>query len=105
MIVLDSSYALALVMPDETRPASMAQVLPQRLTAPFIWPVELANAMRNAVRRARLRDLCLELPPEREPQPMHRDAHRTHTQPQITRRLRNLRLRLIPRQKLPQPHK
>ena len=56
MIVLDSSYALALVMPDETRPASMAQVLPQRLTAPFIWPVELANAMRNAVRRARLRE-------------------------------------------------
>ena len=56
VIVLDSSYTLALVMPDETRPASMAQVLQQRLMAPFIWPVELAIAMRNAVRRARLRE-------------------------------------------------
>ena len=56
MIVVDSSYALALVMPDETRPATMVQVLSQPLLAPFLWPVELANAMRNAVRRTRLRE-------------------------------------------------
>ncbi len=54
MIVMDSSYALALVMPDESRPASVSQVMQDRLLAPFIWPVEIANAMRNAVRRGRL---------------------------------------------------
>ena len=54
MIVMDSSYALALVMPDEARPASVARVMQDRLLAPFIWPVEIANAMRNAVRRQRL---------------------------------------------------
>ena len=66
VIVIDSSYALALVMPDETRPVSMTQVLSQPLLAPFIWPVELANATRNAVRRTRLRErqvtgLCADL--------------------------------------------
>ena len=54
MIVVDSSYALALLMPDVSRPASVAQVMQDRLLAPFIWPVEIANAMRNAVRRNRL---------------------------------------------------
>ncbi len=54
VIVLDSSYALALVMPDESRPASMRSVLQERLAAPFIWPVEIANAMRTAVRRSRV---------------------------------------------------
>ena len=54
MIVLDSSYALALVMPDEAQPASVARVIQDRLTAPFIWPIEIANAMRNAVRRSRV---------------------------------------------------
>ena len=66
VIVIDSSYALALVMPDETRSVSMTQVLSQPLLAPFIWPVELANATRNAVRRTRLRErqvtgLCADL--------------------------------------------
>jgi len=66
MIVLDSSYALALVMPDESCPASMPQVLGERLLAPFIWPLELANAMRTAVQRTRLREhevtgLCADL--------------------------------------------
>jgi predicted nucleic acid-binding protein len=56
VIVLDSSYALALVMPDESCPASMPHVLGERLLAPFIWPIELANAMRTAVQRSRLRD-------------------------------------------------
>ena len=54
MIVLDSSYALALVMPDELRPESVPEVLKDRLVAPFIWPVEIANAMRTALRRGRL---------------------------------------------------
>ena len=54
MIVIDSSYALALVMPDESRPTSLPEVLKNRLVAPFIWPVEIANAMRTAVRRSRL---------------------------------------------------
>ena len=54
MIVLDSSYALALVMRDEARPESLPEVLKDRLIAPFIWPVEIANAMRTAVRRGRL---------------------------------------------------
>lgn len=54
MIVLDASYTLALVMPDETRPSTMAQVLKQRLATPVIWPLELANALRTSVRRGRL---------------------------------------------------
>lgn len=54
MIVMDSSYALALVMRDEARPGSVGQVMQERLLAPFIWPVEIANALRNAVRRKRL---------------------------------------------------
>ena len=54
VIVLDSSYALALVMPDESRPASVGKVIQDRLAAPFIWPVEIASAMRNAVRRSRV---------------------------------------------------
>ncbi len=54
MIVLDCSYAMALVMHDETRPASLMQALSGRLYAPAIWPLEVANALRNSVRRRRL---------------------------------------------------
>ena len=54
MIVIDSSYALALVMPDEARPASIGDVLPQSLATPTIWPLEIANAMRTSLRRGRL---------------------------------------------------
>ena len=66
VIVLDSSYALALVMSDETGPQSVSQVLPERLLAPFIWPLEVANAMRSAIQRTRLREhevasLCADL--------------------------------------------
>ncbi len=57
MIIIDSSYTLALVMPDEVRPASMPAVLNEQLAAPMIWPLELANALRNSLRRARLQDL------------------------------------------------
>lgn len=53
MIVIDSSYALACLMPDERRPDSMDAVLREPLVAPFIWPVELANAMRTGLRRKR----------------------------------------------------
>jgi predicted nucleic acid-binding protein len=53
-IIIDCSYALACTMPDETRPASMTNVLKQALIAPFIWPIEVASAMRNGVRRRRL---------------------------------------------------
>ena len=53
MIVVDCSYALAMVMPDEQRPASLAQVASGRLIVPPIWPFEVANAFRSAVRRAR----------------------------------------------------
>ncbi len=54
MIVVDCSYALAMVMPGETRPAGLAQVAAGRLLVPAIWPFEVANAFRSAVRRARI---------------------------------------------------
>ena len=56
MIVIDSSYTLALVMPDESRPASVDAVLAERLLAPTIWPLELAHALRNGLRSGRLRE-------------------------------------------------
>lgn len=54
LIVLDSSYAMALVMPDEQQPASMVTVLGDDLAAPFIWPLEIACAMRMNLKRGRL---------------------------------------------------
>lgn len=54
MIIIDSSYTLALVMPDESRPASMRAVLAGQLAAPMLWPLEIANAMRSSLRRRRL---------------------------------------------------
>ncbi len=54
MIVLDSSFALALVMPDEQRPGSLERLLEARLFAPAIWPLEVASALRHSVRRKRL---------------------------------------------------
>lgn len=56
MIVLDCSFTMALVMPDETRPDSVERVLAARLLAPSIWPFELANALCSVVRRRRLSD-------------------------------------------------
>jgi len=53
-VVLDCSYALACVLPDEPKPASMAAVLGEVLYVPFIWPIEIANAIRSAVRSKRL---------------------------------------------------
>ena len=54
MIIVDSSYTLALVMPDEARPVSMAAVLAGQLATPMIWPLEIANALRSSLRRQRL---------------------------------------------------
>ena len=52
-VVLDSSYAMALVLPDEAPPASQAAVLDHALIAPHLFPVEVANASLNSVRRRR----------------------------------------------------
>lgn len=54
MIVVDCSYTLAMVMPGERRPATMPQVAAARMLVPPIWPYEVANAFRNAVRRRRV---------------------------------------------------
>jgi predicted nucleic acid-binding protein len=54
VIVIDCSYAMAMVMPDEARPASLGVVEQARLLAPPIWVFEVANAFRMAVRRSRL---------------------------------------------------
>lgn len=54
MIVLDCSYTLAMVMPDEVRPASMPETAAGRLLVPSIWPYEVANALRNGLRRQRV---------------------------------------------------
>lgn len=56
MIVIDCSYALALVMPDAVRPASMHAVMRDSLVAPMIWPLEIANAFRSSLRRKRLQE-------------------------------------------------
>jgi predicted nucleic acid-binding protein len=54
VIVIDCSYALAMVMPDEQRPASVDRTATTRLLVPPIWPYEVANAFRSAVRRGRI---------------------------------------------------
>jgi predicted nucleic acid-binding protein len=54
VIVVDCSYTLAMVMPDERRPATMPQVAAVRMLVPPIWPYEVANAFRNAIRRRRV---------------------------------------------------
>jgi predicted nucleic acid-binding protein len=54
VIVVDCSYALAIVMPDEHQPQSAPQLADGLVLAPPIWPYEVANAFRSAVRRGRL---------------------------------------------------
>lgn len=54
MIVVDCSYTLAMVMPDERRPRSLTLAEESQLVAPQIWRYEVANALRTAVRRGRL---------------------------------------------------
>lgn len=53
-VVLDCSYLLAWLMPDETRPASLDNVLAEPLVAPSFWAQEIASALRSAVRRQRI---------------------------------------------------
>lgn len=57
--VLDSSVALAWLLPDEASPA--ADALADRLTqhsalVPAIWPLEVGNALLMAQRRSRIKD-------------------------------------------------
>lgn len=59
MIVVDCSYTLAMVMPDERVPASMPQVVAARMLVPSIWPYEVANAFRNAIRRRRVDETAI----------------------------------------------
>jgi predicted nucleic acid-binding protein len=54
VIVIDCSYTLAMVLPDELPPASIEQAATARLLVPSIWPYEVANACRSAVRRGRI---------------------------------------------------
>lgn len=54
MIVVDCSYTMAMVMPDEHRPRSLPVAEESRLVAPSIWVFEVANALHTAVRRGRL---------------------------------------------------
>lgn len=56
MIVIDCSYTLAMVMPDERRPTSMRRVAAGRMLVPSIWTYEVANALRNGLRRRRVTD-------------------------------------------------
>lgn len=55
MIVVDCSYTMAMVMPDEQLPGSIQQAIEGRLVVPALWPFEVANVLRNVVRRGRLR--------------------------------------------------
>jgi predicted nucleic acid-binding protein len=59
VIVVDCSYTLAMVMPDERVPASMPQVAAARMLVPSIWPYEVANAFRNAIRRRRVDETAI----------------------------------------------
>jgi predicted nucleic acid-binding protein len=54
VIVVDCSYTMAMVMPDERRPRSLALAEESQLVAPQIWRYEVANALSMAVRRGRL---------------------------------------------------
>lgn len=54
MIVVDCSYTMAIVMPDERRPRSLPLAETSRLVAPSLWIFEVANALNTAVRRGRL---------------------------------------------------
>ena len=54
MIVVDCSYTMAMVMPDETRPRSIGRAIEGRMLAPGLRPFEIANSLRTVVRRGRL---------------------------------------------------
>lgn len=56
MIVVDCSYALAIFMPDEGRPTTLTRLTVGPVLVPPIWPFEMANALRSAVRRGRIHE-------------------------------------------------
>ncbi len=53
--VLDASYALAMILPDENSPADevMAIIVNGGALVPAHWPTEIVNACVTAVRRGR----------------------------------------------------
>ena len=53
-IVLDASYAVALVMGDEATPLQAADVVAAELVAPAIWTLEIANTLLVNQRRGRV---------------------------------------------------
>lgn len=53
MCVMDCSYVLAVVAPDEPTPASAGDVLAMDLVAPWLWATELASAALRIERRKR----------------------------------------------------
>lgn len=55
--VLDSSVALAWVLPDESSPAAdglVERLLREEVVVPPLWPLEVGNVLITAMRRARL---------------------------------------------------
>lgn len=78
MFVVDASVALAWCFADEASPAAdaaLGRLEREDAIAPAIWPLEVANGLRTAERRARLdlvevpriRELLLSLPVQVEP--------------------------------------
>ncbi|MCK6424870.1 MAG: type II toxin-antitoxin system VapC family toxin [Burkholderiaceae bacterium] len=53
-IVLDASYAIAVVMGDEPVPVSTDVVLAAQLLVPPVWTWEMGNILRVSLRRGRL---------------------------------------------------
>ncbi|HYF19816.1 MAG TPA: type II toxin-antitoxin system VapC family toxin [Ramlibacter sp.] len=51
--VVDSSFVLAIVCPDEATPASAEDVLEMDLVAPWLWATEVAAAAQRIERRRR----------------------------------------------------
>ncbi len=63
IVVLDCSYAMALILPDESKPKSAKRALACDLAAPMLWPAEVASAVQGGIRRKRLsteqgREVC-----------------------------------------------
>ncbi len=54
--VLDCSYALAMLMPDEVSPPTAREVLAMDLIVPWLWATEVASAALRAERRKRYAD-------------------------------------------------
>lgn len=53
MCVMDCSYVLAVIAPDEPTPASAGDVLAMDLVAPWLWATEIASAALRIERRKR----------------------------------------------------